>query len=320
MTGGSGSSVRLEIAHHVVSDIRLSDSCKLENGILSVGRRQIETLMSPGIRLEELAICKPGQSVRIAPVLDVVEPRAKEEATAAAFQGFFAKDSSSSGHGRTHALKGVAVVGVAELPGVQEGLIDMQADADSVQPVRPDLEHRAAFRQAASDIRAPGRCGYPGIHRSGWRSSWAPWRSAWNPTGSIRLEWPLPESRLPKAALVYFVQSQGDLRRTYLNGQPLDAMLPMRDVSAAGRGRRLGQRKLRHGMQQDLHLHPSEQSPDRRDVQAAWQDSRLQGRHPVQRNESPGRQAKDRAGHLWIDSTRCRSPVSSSTRRAVPTR
>ena len=46
------------------------------------------------------------------------------------------------------------------------------------------------------------------------------------------LEWPLPETRLPKAALVYFVQSQGNLRRTYLNGQPLDEMPPKSDISA----------------------------------------------------------------------------------------
>jgi betaine reductase len=227
MTGGSESSVRLEIANHAVADIRLSDSCKLESRILFVGRRQIETLMSPGIRLEELAICKPGQSVRIAPVLDVVEPRAKEEATAAAFPGFFGKESSSSGQGRTHALKGVAVVGVAELPGVQEGLIDMQAAAAPFSPFARTLNivlhfakpqgisvplADAAFRE--STLRVAEFLGALSI--------------GMEPDRVDVLEWPLPESHLPKAALVYFVQSQGNLRRTYLNGQPLDAMPPMR--------------------------------------------------------------------------------------------
>ena len=93
-------------------------------------------------------------------------------------------------------------------------------------PVRPNVECRAAFRQTARNIPAPGRQGHPGIHppgggvlgRFGFGHGTRP--------GRIVLDWPLPESHLPKAALVYFVQSQGNLRRTYLYGQPMDEMSP----------------------------------------------------------------------------------------------
>ena len=120
---------RLEIVHHTVSEIRLSDRCRFEDGVLQIEPRQIESLVAHDIRLQEVVIARPGESMRIAPVLDVVEPRAREGEAESAYPGFFEKSALSEARGRTHVLEGAAVIAVAKLPGAQEGLIDMQRAA-----------------------------------------------------------------------------------------------------------------------------------------------------------------------------------------------
>lgn len=217
--------MRLEIVNHFITDLRFSDSCKLENGILFIERSRIESLMSNGLQLVELVLAKPGQSVRIAPVLDIVEPRAKEDLVGAAFPGFSEKRADSSGHGRTHVLKGAAVIGVAKIHGVQDGFIDMQEEASPFCPFGRTLNVVLHFAR-------PEEMG-PSVADKAIRESIL--RVA-EFLGSLALgiesdhveslDWPLPESHLPKAALVYFVQSQGNLRRTYLNGQSMDEMSP----------------------------------------------------------------------------------------------
>lgn len=216
---------RLEILNHLVSDIRFSDSSRLENGVLFVQRRPVESLISKQIRLADLAIARPGESVRFAPVLDIVEPRANEDPAEKTFPGFFADSSAACGHGRTHVLKGVAVVGVARIRGAQEGLIDMQEGAAPFCPFASTLNLVLHF--------APTEGIDPAVADSAIRESLlrvaeylARLALGRVPEFSEVLEWPLPPSSLPKSALVYFVQSQGNLRRTYLCGQPMDERRP----------------------------------------------------------------------------------------------
>ena len=217
--------MRLEIVTHRVSQIRLSDSCTFENGILRLGRKPIEPLISRTIELEELAIARPGESVRIAPVLDVVEPRAHEDPVQPAFPGFCGKDVPPLGSARTHVLKGVAVVAVAQLPGIQEGLIDMQAEAAPFCPFSRTLNVILRFK-IPNGALAPDSD--RAIRESTLRvAEFLGALSIGHDADRVDdLEWPLPETHLPKAAIVYMVQSQGNLRRTYLNGQPMDETAP----------------------------------------------------------------------------------------------
>ncbi|MGE5256921.1 MAG: glycine/betaine/sarcosine/D-proline family reductase selenoprotein B, partial [Hyphomicrobiales bacterium] len=218
--------MRLEMLNHVISDIRFSDSNRLDSGVLFIDRRSIESLISPEIRLAELAVAKPGESIRFGPVLDIVEPRAKEDPAETAFPGFFGKPGSASLQGRTHALKGTAVIAVARIRGAQEGLIDMQKAAAPFCPfastlnlvlhltIPGDLDPLDADRAVReSQLRVAEFLARLAVGRK--------------PERSDSLEWPLPATHLPKAALVYFVQSQGNLRRTYLCGQPMDDARPV---------------------------------------------------------------------------------------------
>ena len=69
-------------------------------------------------------IAKPGESVRITPVKDVIEPRVKVEGRGGIFPGVISK-VDTVGSGKTYALKGMAVVTAGKIVGFQEGIIDM---------------------------------------------------------------------------------------------------------------------------------------------------------------------------------------------------
>ncbi len=73
------------------------------------------------------------ESGRIGPVLDVVEPRAKEDSQTSAFPGWTGPPGAAR-HGRTHVLSGMAVAAVGRIAGVQEGIIDMGIEAKPYSP------------------------------------------------------------------------------------------------------------------------------------------------------------------------------------------
>jgi glycine reductase len=217
--------VRLETVIHLVSDIRFSDSSRLKEGVLFIDRRRIESLISREVRLADVVVARPGESVRIAPVLDVVEPRAKEDPAQAAFPGFSRKNGQSCGAGRTHILKGAAVVGVARIPGAQEGLIDMQRKAAPFSPFARTLNLVLQFDACGDkDPLSADRAIRESILRVA--EFLGGLSRGFTPDDLESFDWPLTRENLPGAALAYFVQSQGNLRRTFFLGEPMDEITP----------------------------------------------------------------------------------------------
>ncbi|MGE5843245.1 MAG: glycine/sarcosine/betaine reductase component B subunit, partial [Deltaproteobacteria bacterium] len=125
----------LELVIHSVEDIRLAGPSRLEGRTLFVDPRELEAIVSQTgeVMLAESAAVHPGERVRLAPVLDVVEPRAKEDPKVKAFPGWTGPPVSA-GHGRTHVLKGMAVAAVGRIAGAQEALLDMGPEADAYCP------------------------------------------------------------------------------------------------------------------------------------------------------------------------------------------
>src|SRR4030042_4647273 len=60
-----------------VTDLGFSSATRLENGKLLIDKGELTTLLrsDPNIKDVQLAIARPGESVRIIPVKDVIEPR-----------------------------------------------------------------------------------------------------------------------------------------------------------------------------------------------------------------------------------------------------
>ena len=82
--------MRLEVGNIFIKDIQFADTTKVENGVLYVNKEELVNLLSEDehIKSIDLEIVKPGDSVRITPVKDVIEPRVKVEGNGGIFPGF----------------------------------------------------------------------------------------------------------------------------------------------------------------------------------------------------------------------------------------
>lgn len=118
--------MKLEVGYIDIHDIQFSNESKVENGVLFVDKEAIKALVleDENIKSVEVDIARPGESVRITPVKDVIEPRAKVEGPGGIFPGVISK-VQTVGSGKTHVLRGSAVVTTGKIVGFQEGIIDM---------------------------------------------------------------------------------------------------------------------------------------------------------------------------------------------------
>ena len=222
--------MKLELGYIQIKDIQFSKECKVENGTLYVDPDAVKAYLyedddvKAWVKDFGFDIAKPGESVRITPVKDVIEPRVKVEGPGGVFPGVISK-VETVGSGKTHVLRGMAVVTAGKIVGFQEGIIDMSgpgADytpfskllnlvvvaepAEGYQDHKHEYEHavRIAGLRAATYIGELGR-------------SVTPDETAEFETYGIKegIE-KLPN--LPRVAYVHMLQSQGLLHDTYVYG------------------------------------------------------------------------------------------------------
>lgn len=216
--------MKLELGHIHISDIQIAPESKIENGVLYVSEEAVKEIVLEDEKLKSVAldVAKPGESVRITPVKDVIEPRVKVEGSGGVFPGVISKVDTVGG-GKTYALKGMAVVTAGKIVGFQEGIIDMTGPGAEYTPfsklnnlvmvIDPidnikQHEYEKAVRFAGFKVAA-----YIGELARGL----TPDETFEYETYTIKegLE-KFPE--LPRVAYVQMLQSQGLLHDTYVYG------------------------------------------------------------------------------------------------------
>jgi len=132
--------MRLEVGSVHVRDVRLDGRTSLDRGVLTIDPEELRRLALEDSHFTDarVSVVKPGESVRIVNVLDVVEPRWKVRGPGGVFPGFVSP-SVAVGEGRTHRLAGVAVVESSPpVPGestvFRERLIDMTGPGARLSP------------------------------------------------------------------------------------------------------------------------------------------------------------------------------------------
>lgn len=118
--------MRLEVGNIDINEIRFAEKSEIKDGILYVNQDEIlqVVLEDELIREARLEIAAPGESIRITPVKDVIQPRVKVEGPGGIFPGVIHK-VDTVGSGKTNVLRGMAVVTAGRIVGFQEGIIDM---------------------------------------------------------------------------------------------------------------------------------------------------------------------------------------------------
>jgi len=224
--------LRLELGKIYIKDLQFGSETKVQDGVLYVNKEELLKAVSGDERIESInfEIAKPGEETRIIPVKDVIEPRVKVEGKGGIFPGFISK-VDTVGSGRTHALKGAAVVTTGKIVGFQEGIIDMSGEGAKYTPFSKtnnlviicepregilQHDHEEAVRmvgyKAAIYLGEAGRNVEPDEIKT------------FETLPLLQQVNQYPE--LPKVVYVYMLQSQGLLHDTYVYGVDAKKIIP----------------------------------------------------------------------------------------------
>lgn len=119
----------LKIHNFQVEDVVFGNETKYENKVLYINKEEAINFIKEDKHITEvdIEIAKPGEDIRIVPVKEAVEPRARKDGRAL-FPGVTG-DLAPTGEGDLYALKGVSVLGVGMHWGsFGDGLIDMAGE------------------------------------------------------------------------------------------------------------------------------------------------------------------------------------------------
>jgi glycine reductase len=127
--------MRLKLHKLRVEDVQWGDSTRVANGVLYVNKEAAIASIATDSRFSniDLDLARPGESARIIPVKDVIEPRVKLGSNKGYFPGFCAP-MEQAGEGHTVVLAGAAVVTCGPIVAFQEGFIDMSGPGADYTP------------------------------------------------------------------------------------------------------------------------------------------------------------------------------------------
>ena len=119
--------MKLELGKVRINDVQFAEKTYIEDHVLYVCAQDIVDLVLEDDRLTEchVELARPGESIRITPVKDVIEPRLKIEGPGCVFPGVMGK-VQEVGQGLTYCMDGATVITVGKIVGFQEGVIDME--------------------------------------------------------------------------------------------------------------------------------------------------------------------------------------------------
>jgi glycine reductase complex component B subunit alpha and beta len=224
--------LRLEIGNIFIKDIQFAAETKVENGVLYVSKEELLKAVSGDERIQsiEFEIAKPGEETRIIPVKDVIEPRVKVEGKGGIFPGFLSK-VDTVGSGRTHVLKGAAVITTGKIVGFQEGIIDMSGEGAKYTPFSKtnNLVVICEPKEGISQYDHEEAVRFVGFKTAEYLGKAG---KDVNPDEVKNFETlPLLQQvnqypELPKVIYVYMLQTQGLLHDTYVYGVDAKKIIP----------------------------------------------------------------------------------------------
>lgn len=224
--------MRLEIGNIFITDVQFGNKTEVVDKVLYINKEEIEKIVLEDEKIKSVTIelARPGESKRITPVKDVIEPRVKVSGDGSIFPGVIG-NVDIVGSGRTHVLKGCAVVTCGKIVGFQEGIIDMTGIGAEYTPfsklnnvclvIEPQdglkqYDYERAARMAGLKIAA-----YLGKAAKDIQPDEIKTYET-KPVVEQIQEYP----DLPKVGYVYMLQTQGLLHDTYVYGVDAKQIIP----------------------------------------------------------------------------------------------
>lgn len=224
--------MHLELGHIFIKDVQFGQETIVKDSILYVNKEELINLIKEDEHLAkvDVEIARPGESVRITPVKDVIEPRVKVEGGGGIFPGILSK-VETVGSGKTNVLKGCAVVTTGKIVGFQEGIIDMTGPGAEYTPFSK-LNNIVLVCEPRDGLKQHDH--ESAVRLAGLKAAKYLGNVAKNLTPDkveVYETLPLLEGvekykDLPKVAYVLMLQSQGLLHDTYVYGVDVKQIVP----------------------------------------------------------------------------------------------
>jgi sarcosine reductase len=218
----------LERFVHHVDALEIGDTTRYEGQRLVVGRDDVaDAFADPALATVRPHAASPGDRVRIVKPLDVVEPRSRGP-EGGTFPGWLVPVNRPRG-GRTHVLRGAAVLAAGFLPRNQEGLVDMSGPAAELSPFARThnvvVEFDPAEDASWADVDAAVRRGLLrlAVHLAD-AAAGAPADAVEqvvrpHPAGE-------PTGGLPRVGVITNLQTQGAFKDVFVYGRSMAGSLP----------------------------------------------------------------------------------------------
>jgi len=228
--------LRLELHKIFVKKLAFGDKTGVAGGILTINKKELLALISEDELLGknlDVDIAMPGESIRIIPVKDVVEPRWKIEGSGQVFPGIIS-DVETVGEGKTLVLSGAAVVTAGKIVRFQEGIIDMSGPGAEYTPYSQTCNVVLMLEPADPNMDKHDyetACRMAGLKAAAYLARCCAEMKVnvdkvevFKHANIKEAMWGHPG--LPKVGYLYMLQTQGLLHDTYLYGVDVKKILP----------------------------------------------------------------------------------------------
>ena len=208
-----------------INDVQFGKKTYVDDHVLYIDKSDMLDYLSNNKLVNmDVDIARPGESVRIVPVKDVLEPRLKISGEGGAFPGYF-ESVADSGHGITRALKGCVVTTVGRIIAFQEGIIDMTGPCVDYcyHSLKVNVVVKADPAEGIKGVEHEEQMRVLGVKAAAYLAQAA---MEAEPDEVQTLEIPEVDSSLPKIAYIYPVMAQGLLHDSSLYGKDVKKLHP----------------------------------------------------------------------------------------------
>ena len=229
---------RLELHRLNVKALKFSDRTGFSDGTLSINKAELLALIAEDTMLGknlDVSLAMPGESIRIMPVKDVIEPRWKIEGHGQVFPGLLS-DVETVGEGKTLVLSGAAVLTAGKLVRFQEGIIDMSGPGADYTPYSKTCNIVLVLEPSDPNMDKHDyetACRMAGLKAAAYLAESCANVKAEYVADSVEIyeqanirEGMTSFPELPKVGYLYMLQTQGLLHDTYLYGVDVKKILP----------------------------------------------------------------------------------------------
>jgi len=225
--------MKLELLKAHVKNVEWGGKTALKGGVLTVDKAELlKAVADENFKKVDAELARPGESIRIVPVKDAIEPRFKVEGGGQEFPGVVS-DVEPVGEGKTFVLEGAAVVTCGRIVNFQEGIVDMTGPAADYTPFSKTMNVVLIFEPVDGLEKHDYEkcCRIAGLKAALYLAQKAYEAGAEVDESKTYEILNFVESMksypgLPKVAYLYMLQTQGLLHDTYVYGIDAKRILP----------------------------------------------------------------------------------------------